>query len=185
MLAPGMHSQYVHPYAVKALSGPALVDGLLGLRKLFQERPLLFMTTDLQVRTVSEHRDVLSAAFRFRLPQHSCVTALLHKCGFQQSAERAGFPVPHAISVREEKDLAKLAEIRFPAVIKPGIKDHYFSHRAPRAERVASRAEAEAECRAILPQTPDLIVQEWIEGDDSDIYFCLQYRGERGVTVSS
>ena len=31
----------------------------------------------------------------------------------------------------------------------------------------------------------DLIVQEWIEGEDSDIYFCLVYMGEGGELVSS
>ncbi len=48
-----------------------------------------------------------------------------------------------------------------------------------------SRDQAEAICREILPAAPDLIVQEWIEGAESDIYFCLQYRAMDGVTVRS
>ena len=27
----------------------------------------------------------------------------------------------------------------------------------------------------------EIIMQEWIEGDDSDVYFCLQYRGPSGT----
>jgi hypothetical protein len=32
---------------------------------------------------------------------------------------------------------------------------------------------------------PDLVVQEWVEGADSDLYFCLQYRATDGTTVCS
>ncbi len=35
------------------------------------------------------------------------------------------------------------------------------------------------------PILPDLIVQEWIEGDDSDIYFCLALRWLAGKPVIS
>jgi predicted ATP-grasp superfamily ATP-dependent carboligase len=93
--------------------------------------------------------------------------------------------VPRAVAVRRHADLGKLHEIRFPAVVKPGAKDFFFTHKAPRACRVSSRDEAVSICRNLLPHAPDLIVQEWIEGEDSDIYFCLQYRGAEGRVVAS
>jgi D-aspartate ligase len=182
---PGMHSRYVRPFVVSALSGRALIDGLLALRQRLNESPILFLTTDRDVRTISEHRERLAGAFHIRLPEHHCVCRLLDKHGFQQLAERHGFPVPRAISVYDERDFVKFSEIRFPAVIKPGNKELFFSGNAPRAQRVRSRVQAEAVCRSILPKAPDLIIQEWIPGSDSDIYFCFQYRGEDGCTVSS
>ena len=32
---------------------------------------------------------------------------------------------------------------------------------------------------------PGLVVQEWIEGPDSDLFFCLQYHATNGATVCS
>jgi len=182
---PGMHSRSVRPYVVDALSGAVLVEGLLALRAHLDSKPALYLTSDAQVRTISEHRKRMEGAFYHRLPSHRSVCALLHKAGFQREAERHGFPVPRAISVRDERDLTELDKIRFPAVIKPGNKDLFFSGKVRRAWRVASREEADSICRAILPQARDLLVQEWVEGQESDIYFCLQYRGEGGVTVRS
>jgi D-aspartate ligase len=182
---PAMRSRYVRPFVVNALSGPPLIEGLLALGRHMDQKPLLFLTADPQVRTVSEHRQELAGAFCIRLSEDRCIRQLLHKLAFQHLAARHGFLVPRGVGICNENDLGKLAELRFPAVIKPGNKDLYFGDKAPRAQRVSSREEAMAVCRRILPEAPDLIVQEWIEGRESDIYFCLQYRGENGLTVSS
>ena len=182
---PGMHSRYARPFVVKDLSGPGLIDGLLALRKSVDHSPLLFLTDDRQVRTVSEQRARWAGAFRIRLPEPDCIRQLLHKMTFQRLAERHGFPVPRAIGVHSEKDFANFSEMQFPAVIKPGNKEIFFGSKAPRAQRVGSREDAETVCRLILQEAPDLIVQEWIEGSESDIYFCLQYRGDNGLTISS
>jgi D-aspartate ligase len=127
----------------------------------------------------------LAEAFHLRLPDHSTVCELLHKWSFHHVAEGYGFAVPRTMKIRDEADIAGLAAIRFPAIVKPGTKELISSNRVPRACRVASLEEAEALCREILPAAPDLIVQEWIEGAETAIYFCLQYRGKGGVTVCS
>jgi D-aspartate ligase len=113
------------------------------------------------------------------------VKALLNKLEFQRIAEESGFPVPKAIAIRCVKDLQRLGELRFPAVIKPATKEFVLAARAPRACRVSSREEAEAACARILAAAPELIVQEWIDGEEADIYFCLQYRAANGWVVSS
>lgn len=180
-----MHSRYVRPFVAKAVSGQEFIDSLLRLRSSLQATPQLFLTTDFHVRTVSEYRDPIEKAFHIRLPGRECVRLLMHKQSFQGFAEQHGFPVPRAIRVAGEPDLEKISDMRFPAVIKPGDKELFFHGKAPRAQKVCSREEAQTLCRAILPEAPDLIVQEWVEGEESDIYFCLQYRGEGGRIVSS
>ena len=179
---PGLHTRFARPYLLPGISGAALIEGLLALRTNLSVRPILFLTTDLQVGTVSEYQERLGNAFHIRLPHHKCVRELLDKRHFQQLAERHGFPVPRAITVCGEQDFVNFAQIQFPAIIKPANKEYI---RAPRALTVSSREQAESVCHAILAEAPELILQEWVEGRESDIYFCLQYRGENGVTVSS
>jgi predicted ATP-grasp superfamily ATP-dependent carboligase len=181
---PAMHSRYARPFVVPSLSGTGLVESLLAVAKPLDCRPVLFLTTDAQVRTVSEHRDVLQA-YHIRLPDHRTVCELLHKTGFQTSAERHGFPVPVSLTVRKPDDLVELRRLRFPVVIKPGDKTAFFQGKAPRALRVDDHDRAEAACRGILREVTDLIVQEWIEGPDDQIYFCLQYYDRTGVPVGS
>ncbi len=182
---PGMHSQYVQPFVAATLSGQGLIDSLLQLRASLNVSPLLFLTTDPQVRTISEHRSEIEGAFRICLPEHDCIRGLLDKWSFQSLAELHGFSVPRSIAVCNEQDCAHLSRLRFPAVIKPANKELFLSGKAPRAQKVQSLAEAESICRTILPDAPNLIVQEWVEGEESDIYFCLQYRSADGRTVSS
>jgi len=182
---PGMHSRRASPFVSSAMSGPGLVESLLALHARLDCQPVLFLTSDTQVRTVSEHRERLAPVFRIPLPSHCCVRELLHKPSFQRIAETLGFPVPRAIVIRNENDIGKLDKIQYPAVIKPGTKEAFFNNLMSRATRVTGPDQADALCRAALPAVPDLIVQEWIEGEESDIYFCLQYRAENGTTISS
>jgi D-aspartate ligase len=182
---PGMHSRYARPVLVKDMSGPALVEGLLALRAGLDENPLLFLTYDQHVSTVAKHWEELRGAFRMRLPERDCLFALMHKSGFQTLAEAHGFAVPRSVSLRNEKDLYKLRELRFPVIVKPGSKDSFFNNLAPRACKLTTLGATETLCRQILPRAPDLIVQEWIEGGETDIYFCLQYRGREGATIAS
>jgi D-aspartate ligase len=181
---PGMHSRYTEAFVSSGVSGPELIDGLLTLRARVTGRPLLFLTSDAQVRTISQHRTQLESDFRIPLPNHRCICELLHKAGFHEIAEMHGFSVPRTLAIREEGDLARLSEITFPAVIKPGTKEAFLANKAPRASRVFGIEHAYAVCRSILRTTPDLIVQEWVAGPESDIYFCLQYRAP-GTTVIS
>ena len=182
---PALHSRHVRRFISRQIEGQGLVDSLLALSEQLDERPVLFLTSDPQVRTVSRYRDKLQQSYRIRMPDHERVSQLLHKADFQELAARHGLPVPATIIVREPSDLGRLDRIRFPVVIKPASKEDFLQGKSPRAVRAEGPAVADAICRAILPSVPDLIVQEWVEGPDDNIYFCLQYYGEHGIIMGS
>src|SRR5262249_43822312 len=103
-----------------------------------------------------------------------------------QVAEAHGFPVPHSVTIRDVADLKRVAELRFPCIVKPTrATPNYVASRFAKAYKVASFAQAEGICRRLLAVVPDLVAQEWVEGADSDLYFCLQYRAADGTTVCS
>jgi predicted ATP-grasp superfamily ATP-dependent carboligase len=182
--APAMHSRRAHKVRVRALTGETLIGDLLALRRILDAAPVLFLTSDEVTLTVSEHRAAL-AGYRFRLPVHERLIALMHKASFQQLAESHGFAVPRAVTIHDGDAFAALSALRFPCVIKPTIKTAaYHDGGFGRGYRVGSVAEAEAVCRRVLAVVPGIVVQEWIEGADSEIYFCLQYRGARGTVAS-
>jgi len=183
--APAMHSRQAYKVIVRALNGPALIEDLIALRRCFEEAPVLFLTSDETALTVSQYRAELAERYRIRLPRHDRLVALMHKESFQQIAEKHGFPVPRSVTIGSGDDLGTLSALRFPCIIKPTIKTaQYFEGKFERGYRVASTAEAREVCSRVLAAVPGVVVQEWIEGPDSDIYFCLQYRAAGGTIAS-
>jgi predicted ATP-grasp superfamily ATP-dependent carboligase len=183
--APALLSRFARKVVMPELSGPSFVRNLMTLASSVGSQPVLFLTTDEAVVTVSEHRAELATRYRIRLPDHDSLTALMRKSSFQQLAEGHGFAVPRSVPVRTIADIGMLAGLRFPVVIKPSVKtENYQARQFSRGYRVSSCGEAEKVCRDILPILPDLVAQEWIEGSDSELYFCLQYRGAEGALAS-
>jgi D-aspartate ligase len=184
-VAPAMHTRLARKHVISSLAGRPLIEDLLALSATIDRPSVLFLTNDEAAMAVSKFRGELEGHYRFRLPSHDCLTSLLHKQSFQQLAERYGFPVPRSTFVRRPSDFGALANLRFPCIVKPAVKMAEYLQLFARAYKVHSKEEAEAVCSSILPVAPDLMVQEWIEGGDDAIYFCLQYGAADGQAVCS
>lgn len=184
---PEMHTRAATPLPIASLQGETLVEELLrlGRARCAGSRPVLLLTQEESVKAVSHHRERLSALYRFSLPPKETVEALQHKQGFQRLAEQFGAPIPPLVHVRAHGDLPALERLRYPVVVKPGERHAEYGRQFRKAYRVENAAECLALVRRILPVMADVVVQEWTEGPDSNIYFCLQYFDKQGqATVS-
>ncbi len=184
---PEMHSRAAHPIAVSSLHGEALVEDLVRLAeaRFCGLRPVLFLTQEESVKAVSHYRDRLSALYRFSLPPVDIVDTLQHKQGFQRLAEQLDSPIPPLVHIRTLADLSAIENLHYPVVVKPGERNAEYSRQFQKAYRLESAAEAIELIRRILPVMTDVVVQEWTEGPDSNIYFCLQYIDKHGKVAGS
>jgi len=184
---PEMHTRAAIPVVVRSLRGETLVDELVRLATVRFPglRPVLFLTQEESVKIVSRQRDRLSALYHLRLPTVDMVDTLLHKQGFQRLAEELGSPVPSLVHVRTFADLPAIGGLRYPVVIKPGERNSEYSRQFKKAYRAESAEDADALLRGILAVMADVVVQEWIDGPDANIYFCLQYVGSQGQVIAS
>jgi predicted ATP-grasp superfamily ATP-dependent carboligase len=182
-----MRTRAAHPLAVTGMHGPSLIDELerLGTTRFAGLRPVLLLTQEESVKVVSHERERLSPLYRFRLPPKELLDALLHKHGFQRLAEQFGCPIPALIRVGAPAELPMLERLHYPVVVKPGERHDGYGRQFKKAYRVESAAEAIELVGRILPVMPDVVVQEWTEGPDSNIYFCLQYIDEQGRAMAS
>ena len=155
------------------LDGDALIEVLISLATKLGCRPVLILTLDPSVLTVSASRKRLAEHYRIELPEPDIVSALADKLAFQQWAEREGFPVPRSRSVRNLSELEQLGELTPPVVLKPADKCLVLANVVERAVRAESIDEARLVAIRMLQRAPALIAQEWIEGPDSQIYFTL------------
>lgn len=181
---PTAMTRFAEKIAVETLSGPGFIDALLHLRARFSGQPVLLLTQEASVATVSETRARLEGAYRVTLPPHALMQDLLDKLRFQSIAERHGLPIPRAVRLSGADGAAAMDGLRFPCVLKPAARHAEYGRRFAKAYKVASSAEAArlwAQMRAVIDEA---IVQEWIEGGDEDVYFCLQYRPRSGKPVS-
>ena len=173
-------SRHARSCVVRTFAGQGFVADLVRLSQRFAERPVLMLTAEDAVHTVSENREELSKWFRFRLPADENVKFLSSKAGFHEFSLRHGFPVPHSVVLESQADLGLLSQLRYPCVLKPDDKRLVLSGHKERAIRVASLHEARERASAMLSAPGGIIVQEWIEGPESNIYFTLFYRAADG-----
>ena len=184
---PEMYTRAAKPLKIGALHGEPLVEGLLRLSaaRFSGQRPVLLLTQEESVKTISQRRERLAERYRFSLPTQNIVDALQHKNGFQRLAEQFDAPIPSLVHIQSPANLPALETLRYPVVVKPGERHAEYSRQFKKAYRVESAEEAVDLVRRILLVMADVVVQEWTEGPDSNIHFCLQYLDAHGQVIAS
>jgi predicted ATP-grasp superfamily ATP-dependent carboligase len=166
-------SRHCTSRVVASVSGRPLIDQLKAMVRGFAQPPLLILTQDAAVEAVSQWRSELEPFYRFLLPSPETVDLLNDKGKFHDFAGREGFPVPRGIVVTAAGEIAELDSIVAPVVVKPARKSGLQLAGLDRATRFDTIDAAKAHCAALLKHHADAIVQQWIEGPDHGIYFCL------------
>jgi predicted ATP-grasp superfamily ATP-dependent carboligase len=177
---PTMRTRYGRKMALPELSGEGLIESLYELRPQFTYKPVLFPTQEAGLATLSSVYSEIRNLYHLALPPHETVQMMLDKNLFQAQAEHLGFLVPRSLQLTRGGPMAGLELLRYPCVLKPAAKDEAYARHFAKAYRVTSPGEAAAIWIKMELVIETAIVQEWIEGGDSDVYFCLQYRSPAG-----
>jgi D-aspartate ligase len=170
---------------VRSLLGSEFVEDLLALRSRFASKPVLVLTQEGSVATVSAQRELLAQAYCFTFPSHPLMRDLLDKLPFQALAEKHGFLIPRALRLVRGQPTDAIEQLRYPCVLKPATKDPEYGKRFAKAYKVTSAEEVGSLWSSMSKVVNEMILQEWIEGGDSDVYFCLQYRTSAGQPSAS
>jgi predicted ATP-grasp superfamily ATP-dependent carboligase len=158
---------------VPTLERRPLVDQLKSISGTIGQRPVLLLTDDRTVETVSRFRDELTPWFRFDIPSADMVTSLADKVLFHKLAEREGLPVPRSVVLESSADLDRLGTLTMPVVIKSANKSLVLNGQVAGTKRADTPEQARAIAEEMLVRAGNLIVQEWIVGPDTEIFFSL------------
>jgi len=178
---PALWSRHARRRIIRSFTGREFVEDMIALGQRLRNRPVLFLTDEDVVHSVSENREELAHWFRFRLPDERGVRLLSSKSDFHRFAGEHAFPVPRTVILNDQFDIHLLAGLRFPCVIKPDDKRMALSGSKERAVRVETLAEGKKHAREMLRTPGGIVAQEWIEGAESNIHFTLFYRGRDGT----
>ena len=163
-------------------------DFLLSLPS--SSRPALIATGDAEVLAASRYRERLLTRYRYIMPTHDVIEALIDKRLFSKLAVRHGMLVPRSYEIERDDDVAAAAgEIVYPCVIKPArshawgnaeFQSRFGNNRGGWIKRlvVGSREEFLELYPQVAAFERRLIVQEYIEGGDDALYDFYSYLDE-------
>lgn len=170
---PAMWSRFTTPVVSESLEGRAFVDALISFAAGLPSKPALILTYEAAVDAVADHFEEVSAFCRISFPDREMVRTLADKSRFNVFAQENGLPIPAGVSVASINEIGALEGIPAPYVVKP-LRPHDFED-FPRAMRCETREGAQLACVRFLERGLPVIVQEWVEGADAEIYFSLFY----------
>lgn len=162
-----------------------LIHDLKTLGKRLAGRAPLLITKDEPVLWISECRKELEKFYEINLPEHLVVELLMNKGAFQERCLREGWPVPLTWKINNRDELtARLGEVIYPCILKPQMKNSEFRKYAPeKAYKIRNAHELKSIYANVAQWEPGVVIQEWIEGGDDRIAYCLSYYNRQGEPV--
>ena len=165
-----------------------LIYTLIELGRRFDKKAFLLPTSDPQVLLISENRDILSPYYQMALPSKDVVEMLLHKDKFSHYAMEKNLPIPKTLILSRVSSLKKMPEeIPLPCILKPYDKTKEWRKHFPNNKIlfIRDREELKTVLTDIFRWMERVVVQEWIEGEDDAVFFCLMYFDENSKPVAA
>jgi len=144
----------------------------------FNHKAVLIPCTDMNVLHVSRSRQKLEKWYHIALPDLEVVETLMNKISFYKLAQQRGFPIPATRFLHSSDDTKRAAEeLKFPCVVKPPMSatPEWEKNSKLKAYKVSSAVELLDIYERSKVWADELIVQEWVEGPDSNLYSCNCY----------
>lgn len=156
------------------------IDTLVELGPTFRDRPLLVPCTDMTVLHLSRRRDEVEPWYRHTLPPEQVVETLSDKLELHLHGEAHGLAIPRGQVIRSDGDVeTAISTLRFPVALKPrNSKDpRWLSTTNEKAFRIDDPKQLVQMVDRHRDAADGMLVQEWIEGPDSELYACHGYFG--------
>ncbi len=172
---------------VADVEGEELISALERLGPSLGARAVLFPCTDQSVMLISRHRAALAPWYHVMLPEHERVELLMDKVKFTRYGREHGLALPPTHFVSSLEDAQRAAdELRYPVVVKPALKtSRWQRENLAKVYRASSPSHLLELFAELSPWADELIVQEWIEGTDADLFSCNCYFDRGGAPVAT
>lgn len=151
-----------------------LLEFLLNVGGEVGSRPILLTLTDWLAIFIQDNASALEQRFIFPKPSPSVLRLLTNKWQMSSAAKQHGVPAPEATYPHSRDDVLKFLETaRFPIIIK-GV-DQMLPH--AKTKEIVSNAHDLLEIydSAADSGPANLMLQEFIPGDDQTVWMCNAY----------
>ncbi len=155
-----------------------LIKTLKSLGPTLSQKGVLIPCSDVTVQLISQHRDVLQPWYYILLPDETIVERLIDKIQFYTYAQEQNLPIPQTMILYNREDAKRAAQtMTFPCALKPPISaDPRWEQNSKHKTYKVAKPEDLLELYDVCSKWADvLIVQKWVEGDDTALYICNTY----------
>lgn len=163
------------------------VNKLLEVKDRFSNKKLLLIgTNDTYVRLIVENKEILEKYYVFNYPQIDIINDLLKKENFYSKyGDILDIPKTYIYQCGTQLDLEKIDDLGLPVIIKPSDGVLYYEHKFPHQAKVYklnSIDEVKETVQVIENSGYDgnLILQEFVEGDDTNLFDSILYVSSKG-----
>ncbi len=172
----GCYTRACERVIVAKTDGVELIDALDALAAA-GERGVVVPCTDDAVLTLARSRARVEAAHRLPLPDLSTVEMLGDKAAFYEYAFREELPIPRTFVLDDVADARRAGQaLGFPCALKPSRKTAaWLEHTQRKAFKVNTPVELLETYERVSPWAERLLAQEWIAGDDGDLFVFRGY----------
>ena len=141
------------------------------------QKAVLVPASDSNVTAVSKNRERIKDWYHILLPDADIVEMLMDKLQLYQYAQDNGLSIAKTRFLYNRDDAEGVVEdFDFPVVLKPPYRPPEWSrYTTKKAFKLNSAQEFLACFDEYKPFVDVLIVQDWIEGDDTTLYSCNCY----------
>jgi D-aspartate ligase len=153
------------------------ITALMTLGPELNQKAVLFPCSDLSVLVISRRRDELERWYHVVLPEPQVVEMLMDKVSFYTYAREAALPIPRTFIITSMSEVERAAaELTFPCILKPPMRTPAWEqHVRAKVFKISNAEELLAVYERYSPWAKVLMVQEWIEGTDAELYSCNCY----------
>lgn len=170
-------TKYCQKIYCKSLYDSTLIDSLCELGESFEEKAVLFNCTDQSLLNVSKERDRLEQYYNIVIPSHAAIISLMSKKNLYKFTIENKFIVPVTYFSKYYEEITKISNsISYPCIIKPEFRDkNWWDKVSDKVIYADSKENLLNQIEKYKIDSLSLVFQEFIEGGDSDLYFCLTY----------
>jgi len=161
--------------------GNDLLEKLVDLAKRCDKKPVLILTNDAKVEFVLENLDVIQSHFHLNIPTPAITEMLIDKIKLKKFTDLHQIKTPKSLSIEAYADIKGISDFNFPVILKPYVKsEKWYAAGLSKAFIFDNRVDLLNMFPTLYNIENRLIIQEFIPGGDSDIYYCLVYYGVDG-----
>lgn len=149
---------------------------------------LIIPNNDMIVYTISKYKDELSKYIKCPVPDLSVINNLYNKWNTYNICNLNGIPIPKTYLNESLDDLLN-SDLKYPLVIKPAIRDNFYTLVKKKAYRINNSTEMVNIYKSVNKVIPEneIIVQEMILGGPANLYsFCCFFKNGKvinGITA--
>ena len=162
------------------------VDTLVSAARRFGPT-LLVPANDATLGVVSRHKAVLSEHHTVAAADWSVLERIIDKRHTYELAHSIGVPAPRTATPTSRADAERIAaEVTYPCLVKPRVSHHYVQRFGRKLARVHDAAELLAEYDQTAAAGIEVMIQEFIPGDDRHASIFDSYRADgRSIEFTS